>query len=68
MSSISGTDSDSEDSSSDWAVDDPEVIPAESDSYLAAESSSRLSNKAVFQNTQGQYLAVFRCMLQAKVC
>ncbi|XP_062313387.1 tRNA endonuclease ANKZF1 isoform X4 [Osmerus eperlanus] len=66
MSSISGTDSDSKDSSSDWAVDDPEVIPAESDGYLAAESSSRLSKKAVFQNTQGQYLAVFRCMLQAK--
>ncbi|XP_067107418.1 tRNA endonuclease ANKZF1 isoform X3 [Osmerus mordax] len=66
MSSISGTDSDSEDSSSDWAVDDPEVIPAESDGYLAAESSSRLSKKAVFQNTQGQYLAVFRCIFQAK--
>lgn len=70
MSSISGTDSDSEDSDSsdsDWAVDNTEVISAENDSCLETDpSSGRLSSRAVFQNPQGQYLAVFRCVLQAK--
>ncbi len=59
ISSISGSDSDSEDGD--------EVGPEETDSALDTDQSTRrLSTKAVFQNTQGQYLSLYRCVLQNK--
>uniref|UniRef100_A0A8C1GYS3 Ankyrin repeat and zinc finger peptidyl tRNA hydrolase 1 n=1 Tax=Cyprinus carpio carpio TaxID=630221 RepID=A0A8C1GYS3_CYPCA len=59
ISSISGSDSDSE--------DDDEVGPEETDSALDTDQSTRrLSTKAVFQNMQGQYLSLYRCLLQNK--
>lgn len=59
ISSISGSDSDSE--------DDDEVGPEETDSALDTDQSTRrLSTKAVFQNMQGQYLSLYRCVLQNK--
>lgn len=59
ISSISGSDSDSEDGD--------EVGAEETDSALDTDQSTRrLSTKAVFQNTQGQYLSLYRCVLQNK--
>lgn len=59
ISSISGSDSDSE--------DDDEVGPEETDSALDTDQSTRrLSTKAVFQNMQGQYLSLYHCVLQSK--
>ncbi|XP_052421677.1 ankyrin repeat and zinc finger domain-containing protein 1 isoform X2 [Carassius gibelio] len=58
ISSISGSDSDSE---------DDEVGPEETDSALDTDQSTRrLSTKVVFQNMQGQYLSLYRCVLQKK--
>ncbi|XP_058641964.1 tRNA endonuclease ANKZF1 isoform X2 [Onychostoma macrolepis] len=60
ISSISGSDSDSEDLGD-------EVGPEETDSALDTDQSTcRLSTKAVFQNMQGQYLSLYRCVLQNK--
>ncbi|XP_050975240.1 ankyrin repeat and zinc finger domain-containing protein 1 isoform X2 [Labeo rohita] len=62
ISSISGSDSDSEDED----LRD-EVGPEETDRALDTDQSAcRLSTKVVFQNTQGQYLSLYRCVLQSK--
>ncbi|XP_016420594.1 ankyrin repeat and zinc finger domain-containing protein 1 isoform X1 [Sinocyclocheilus rhinocerous] len=62
LSSISGSDSDSEDGD----LGD-EVGPEETDSALDTDQSTcRLSTKAVFQNMQGQFLSLYRCVLQNK--
>lgn len=62
ISSISGSDSDSEDGD----LGD-EAGPEETDSALDTDQSTcRLSTKAVFQNMQGQYLSLYRCVLQNK--
>nr|XP_029512052.1 uncharacterized protein LOC115126564 isoform X2 [Oncorhynchus nerka] len=68
MSSISGSDSEDEEPDSDWVVENTEAAPLQKDrGVLEAESFRRLSNRVVFQNSQGQYLAVYRCVLQSKV-
>ncbi|XP_016328299.1 ankyrin repeat and zinc finger domain-containing protein 1 isoform X3 [Sinocyclocheilus anshuiensis] len=62
ISSISGSDSDSEDGD----LGD-EVGPEETDSALDTDQSTcRHSTKAVFQNMQGQFLSLYRCVLQNK--
>ncbi|XP_016315712.1 ankyrin repeat and zinc finger domain-containing protein 1-like isoform X2 [Sinocyclocheilus anshuiensis] len=62
ISSISGSDSDSEDGD----LGD-EVGPEETDSALDTDQSTRrLSTKVVFQNMQGQYLSLYHCVLQSK--
>ncbi|XP_016142783.1 ankyrin repeat and zinc finger domain-containing protein 1-like [Sinocyclocheilus grahami] len=62
ISSISGSDSDSEDGD----LGD-EVGPEETESALDTDQSTcRLSTKAVFQNMQGQFLSLYRCVLQNK--
>ncbi|KAM9484640.1 tRNA endonuclease ANKZF1 isoform 1-T3 [Salvelinus alpinus] len=67
MSSISGSDSEDEEPDSDWVVENVEAAPLQKDDgVLEAESFGRLSNRVVFQNSQGQYLAVYRCVLQSK--
>ncbi|XP_064874673.1 tRNA endonuclease ANKZF1 [Oncorhynchus nerka] len=67
MSSISGSDSEDEEPDSDWVVENTEAAPLQKDrGVLEAESFRRLSNRVVFQNSQGQYLAVYRCVLQSK--
>ncbi|XP_038870296.1 ankyrin repeat and zinc finger domain-containing protein 1 [Salvelinus namaycush] len=67
MSSISGSDSEDEEPDSDWVVENAEAAPLQKDDGgLEAESFGRLSNRVVFQNSQGQYLAVYRCVLQSK--
>ncbi len=70
MSSISGSESDSgeEDSESEGGVTRSNVTSTDNES--SAESSvvsGRLSSKVVFQNSAGQYLSVYRCILQGKV-
>uniref|UniRef100_A0AAZ3NVN2 VLRF1 domain-containing protein n=1 Tax=Oncorhynchus tshawytscha TaxID=74940 RepID=A0AAZ3NVN2_ONCTS len=67
MSSISGSDSEDEEPDSDWVVENTEAAPLQKDhGVLEAGSFGRLSNRVVFQNCQGQYLAVYRCVLQSK--
>ncbi|KAK9969585.1 hypothetical protein ABG768_027746 [Culter alburnus] len=62
ISSISGSDSDSEDED----LGD-EVAPEEKDrAQDTNQSPCRLSTKIVFQNMQGQYLSLYRCVLQSK--
>ncbi|XP_073701890.1 tRNA endonuclease ANKZF1 [Garra rufa] len=62
ISSISGSDSDSEDED----LRD-EVGTEGTDSALDTDQSAcRLSSKVVFQNTQEQYLSLYRCVLQSK--
>lgn len=62
ISSISGSDSDSEDED----LGD-EVAPEGKDSAQDTnQSPCRLSAKIVFQNMQGQYLSLYRCVLQSK--
>ncbi|KAG1945647.1 ankyrin repeat and zinc finger domain-containing protein [Pimephales promelas] len=66
ISSISGSDSDSEDED---LYEEPgdEVVSEEKDSALDTDQSpSRCSTKIVFQNMQGQYLSLYRCVLQSK--
>uniref|UniRef100_A0A3P8VUP3 Ankyrin repeat and zinc finger peptidyl tRNA hydrolase 1 n=1 Tax=Cynoglossus semilaevis TaxID=244447 RepID=A0A3P8VUP3_CYNSE len=69
MSSISGSESDSEDENSNSdSADTGSNIPG-SNTDSSAENSSlpcRLSSKTVFQNSAGQYLSVHRCILQGK--
>ncbi|KAJ8405359.1 hypothetical protein AAFF_G00318320 [Aldrovandia affinis] len=60
MSSISGSDSEEADSEGDWSFHgDESPIKTE-------EPLSRLSSRVVFQNAQGKYLCVFRCVLHNK--
>ncbi|XP_051564782.1 ankyrin repeat and zinc finger domain-containing protein 1 isoform X2 [Myxocyprinus asiaticus] len=62
ISSISGSDSDSED-----GVLGDEVTPEETANTMDTDQSSyRLSTKVVFQNMQGEYLSLYRCVLQSK--
>ena len=70
MSSISGSDSDSEDQDSDgdWPGRDVTAPGADDDEESWAQSgSSRKSSQVVFQNPEGQYLVVHRCILNGKV-
>ncbi|XP_049905045.1 ankyrin repeat and zinc finger domain-containing protein 1 isoform X1 [Epinephelus moara] len=68
MSSISGSESDSEeDSDSESGGTYSNVTGTDNES--SAETSlfsDRLSSKVVFQNSAGQYLSVYRCILQGK--
>uniref|UniRef100_A0A3B4ADS0 VLRF1 domain-containing protein n=1 Tax=Periophthalmus magnuspinnatus TaxID=409849 RepID=A0A3B4ADS0_9GOBI len=69
MSSISGSESDSEegDSDSDYGGTSSNVTGTDNES--SSENSlisGRLSSKVVFQNSAGQYLSVHRCILQGK--
>uniref|UniRef100_A0A673CHL4 VLRF1 domain-containing protein n=1 Tax=Sphaeramia orbicularis TaxID=375764 RepID=A0A673CHL4_9TELE len=69
MSSISGSESDSkdEDSDSDYGGTSSNVTGTDNES--SAETTlitGRLSSKVVFQNAAGQYLSVYRCILQGK--
>ncbi|XP_029937041.1 ankyrin repeat and zinc finger domain-containing protein 1 isoform X2 [Myripristis murdjan] len=69
VSSISGSESDSgeEDSDSDWGGKGSDVTRTDTESSAADDPvPSRLSSKVVFQNLEGQYLAVYRCILQGK--
>ncbi|KAG5852501.1 hypothetical protein ANANG_G00063100 [Anguilla anguilla] len=68
MSSISGSDSEDTDSGSDrcsHGVEDPASGGTESPVKME-EPLSRLSPRVVFQNAQGKYLSVYRCVLQNK--
>lgn len=63
ISSISGSDSDSEEE--ELLAND--VTPEETDNTLDINQSlCRLSTKVAFQNMQGQYLTMYRCVLQSK--
>ncbi|XP_072300482.1 tRNA endonuclease ANKZF1 [Eucyclogobius newberryi] len=67
MSSISGSESDSDegDSDSDYGGTSSNVTGTDNES--STENSlitGRLSSKVVFQNSAGQYLSVHRCILQ----
>uniref|UniRef100_A0A3Q3N972 Ankyrin repeat and zinc finger peptidyl tRNA hydrolase 1 n=1 Tax=Labrus bergylta TaxID=56723 RepID=A0A3Q3N972_9LABR len=69
MSSISGSESDSEDESSgsDGGGTSSNVTGTDNESSVETGFiSSRLSSKVVFQNSEGQYLSVYRCILQGK--
>ncbi|XP_074551064.1 tRNA endonuclease ANKZF1 isoform X2 [Halichoeres trimaculatus] len=69
MSSISGSDSDSEDedSDSDGRGTNSNVTSTDNDSSVETGwISSRLCSKVVFQNSAGQFLSVYRCILQGK--
>ncbi|XP_064183580.1 tRNA endonuclease ANKZF1 [Anguilla rostrata] len=68
MSSISGSDSEDTDSGSDrcsHGVEDPASGGTESPVKME-EPLSRLSPRVVFQNAQGKFLSVYRCVLQNK--
>lgn len=65
ISSISGSDSSD---SEDGDLGD-EVAPVQTDCALDTDqpqSQSRLSAKVVFQNAEGQFLSLYRCILQSK--
>ncbi|XP_041663163.1 ankyrin repeat and zinc finger domain-containing protein 1 isoform X2 [Cheilinus undulatus] len=69
MSSISGSESDSdeEDSDSDGGGTSSNVTGTDNESSVETSLiSGRLSSKVVFQNLAGQYLSVYRCILQGK--
>lgn len=66
MSSISGSESESEDSDSDGG----EKCSCPTDNESSANTgliTGRLFSKVFFQNSSGQYLSVYRCILQGKV-
>lgn len=63
ISSISGSDSSD---SEDGDLGD-EVAPVQTDCALDTDQpQSRLSAKVVFQNAEGQFLSLYRCILQSK--
>ncbi|KAG7227494.1 hypothetical protein INR49_005309 [Caranx melampygus] len=69
MSSISGSDSDSEEHSSDSDIGGTSSNITGTDNESSTETSfttGRLSSKVVFQNSAGQYLSIYRCILQGK--
>ncbi|XP_042350283.1 ankyrin repeat and zinc finger domain-containing protein 1 isoform X1 [Plectropomus leopardus] len=69
MSSISGSESDSEDEDSESESGGTYSNVTGTDNESSAETSlftGRLSSKVVFQNSTGQYLSVYRCILQGK--
>ncbi|XP_049450340.1 ankyrin repeat and zinc finger domain-containing protein 1 isoform X1 [Epinephelus fuscoguttatus] len=68
MSSISGSESDSEEDSDNESGGTYSNVTG-TDNESSAETnlfSGRLSSKVVFQNSAGQYLSVYRCILQGK--
>ncbi|XP_026151750.1 ankyrin repeat and zinc finger domain-containing protein 1 isoform X2 [Mastacembelus armatus] len=65
MSSISGSESDSEDEDSNSEGGTSSNVTG-TDNESSSEISGRLSSKVVFQNSAGQYLSVYRCILQGK--
>ncbi|TMS06303.1 Ankyrin repeat and zinc finger domain-containing protein 1 [Larimichthys crocea] len=69
MSSISGSESDSEEGDSDSDSGGTSSNVNGTDNESSAETgliSARASSKVVFQNSAGQYLSVYRCILQGK--
>ncbi|XP_040004389.1 ankyrin repeat and zinc finger domain-containing protein 1 isoform X2 [Xiphias gladius] len=68
MSSISGSDSDSEEenSYSDGGGTSSNATGTDESSLETSLITGRLSSKAVFQNSTGQYVSVYRCILQGK--
>ncbi|XP_051260184.1 ankyrin repeat and zinc finger domain-containing protein 1 isoform X2 [Dicentrarchus labrax] len=69
MSSISGSESDSEEEDSDSDVGGTSSNVTGTDNESSVETSlinGRPSIKVVFQNSAGQYLSVYRCILQGK--
>lgn len=69
MSSISGSESDSEDDDSDSDAGGTSSNINGTDNESSVQSSlitGRPSSKVVFQNSAGQYLSVYRCILQGK--
>ncbi|GAA6224130.1 ankyrin repeat and zinc finger domain-containing protein 1 [Lates japonicus] len=69
MSSISGSESDSDEESSDNDNVGTSSNVTSTDNESSAETgliTGRLSSKVAFQNSAGQYLSVYRCILQGK--
>lgn len=69
MSSISGSESDSEEGDSDGDGGGTSSIVMGTNNETSVESSlitGRAFSKVVFQNSAGQYLSVYRCILQGK--
>ncbi|KAM9709316.1 tRNA endonuclease ANKZF1 isoform 1-T1 [Menidia menidia] len=69
LSSISGSDSDSEDEDldSDDGGTGSNVTGTDNESSVETHSiAGRLSSKVVLQNAAGEYLSVYRCVLQGK--
>lgn len=70
MSSISGSESDSEEEDSDSESGGISSNVTGTDNESSVETSlftGRLSSKVVFQTSAGQYLSMYRCILQGKV-
>ncbi|XP_019945650.2 tRNA endonuclease ANKZF1 isoform X2 [Paralichthys olivaceus] len=66
VSSISCSESDSEEENSNSNSEGTSSNITGTDNESLFETSCRLSSKMVFQNSVGQYLSVYRCILQAK--
>ncbi|KAF7665206.1 hypothetical protein LDENG_00148850 [Lucifuga dentata] len=69
MSSISGSESASgeENSDTEWAGTTNDMTRTDNESSVESGSTpGRLSSKVVFQNSAGQYLTIYRCILQGK--
>lgn len=64
MSSISGSESDSEEegTDNDFNANGPDSMRSPESSLI----TGRPSTKIVFQNSAGEYLSVYRCILQGK--
>lgn len=70
MSSISGSESESEEDESDTDGGVTNSNTAGTDNESSGDTSlitGRLSSKVVFQNSAGEYLSVYRCILHGKV-
>lgn len=70
MSSISGSESDSEEEDSDsdgWGTSNNVTSTDNENPVETRLITGRPSSKVVFQNSAGQYLSVYRCILQGKV-
>lgn len=69
LSSISGSESDSEEEDSDSDAGGISRNVSDKDKESSGETSlntGRLSSKVVFQNAAGDYLSIYRCILQGK--
>ncbi|XP_047457335.1 ankyrin repeat and zinc finger domain-containing protein 1 [Mugil cephalus] len=69
LSSISGSDSDSEDEDSDSDSRGTSSNATGTDNENSVDTrliNGRLHSKVFFQNTEGEYLSVYRCVLQRK--
>ncbi|XP_024142335.1 ankyrin repeat and zinc finger domain-containing protein 1 [Oryzias melastigma] len=69
LSSISGSESDSEDEGSDSKDGVISDFPGtDHESSVSSHSiTGRLASKVVLQNSAGEYLSVYRCVLQGKI-